>query len=81
MGKSIVACSWQDLGPVERETHTGAGLMAGLVTLRGKLKFLKGYTLWKAPMLEQFMKNCSPWEGPHIAEVLVGLSPVARIPW
>ena len=54
-------------GPVEREAHAGAGLLAGLVTL------WKGPTLeqsapeglhpWKGPMLEQFMKNCSLWEG------------------
>ena len=63
------AGSWQDLWTCgERGVHAGAGLLAGLVTL------------WKGPMLEQFMKDCSPreglmlekfvedclpWEGPH----------------
>jgi len=23
-------------------------------------------TLWKGPMLGQFMKSCSPWEGPML---------------
>jgi len=27
--------------------------------------FLKDWTLWKAPMLEQFMRNYVPWMGPH----------------
>ena len=37
-------------GPMERGAHAGAGLLAGLVTL------------WE-PTLEQFVKNCSLWEG------------------
>ena len=32
--------------------------------------FLKDYTLWEGPMLEQFMKNCSLWEA-HMLEKFV----------
>ncbi|GAB0203441.1 hypothetical protein GRJ2_002809700 [Grus japonensis] len=60
---------WSKLlaGPVERGAHTGAGLLAGLVTPMEdpcwSSLLLKVCTLWKRPMLEQFVKDCSPWEG------------------
>jgi len=43
-------------GPVEpwRGAHTGAGLLAGLVTP------------WEGPMLEKFMEDSVLWEGPHV---------------
>ncbi|KAK4810511.1 hypothetical protein QYF61_004291 [Mycteria americana] len=28
-------------------------------------EFLKNCSLWEGPMLENFAKNCIPWEGPH----------------
>ena len=33
----------------------------------------RDYTLWKGPMLEQFVKNCSPWERPTL-EKFVAIS-------
>ena len=54
-------------GSVERGAHAGAGLLAGLVTLWGtpcwSSLVLKVCTLWKGPMLQRFMKNCSPGKG------------------
>lgn len=26
---------------------------------------MKKYSPWKGPMLEKFVKDCIPWEGPH----------------
>jgi len=51
------ASSWQKLQLVDGSPQTGAGLLAGVVTL-------KGCTPWKGPMLEQLLKNCSLREGP-----------------
>ncbi|KAJ7404996.1 hypothetical protein WISP_142411 [Willisornis vidua] len=51
--------------PMEKGAHTGAGLMAGLVTPRGThtgALFLTDCAPRKGPTLEQFVKNCSPWE-------------------
>ncbi|PKU37917.1 protein pxr1-like [Limosa lapponica baueri] len=31
----VTGCSWQDCGPMERGARAGAGLLEGLVTLRG----------------------------------------------
>jgi len=28
-------------------------------------QFFKNCSPWEGPMLEQFMKECIPWEGPH----------------
>jgi len=35
----------------------------------------KDCTPWKGPMLQQFIKNYSRWEGPTFGEVHGGLSP------
>jgi len=43
-------CVPEALDPVER-THTGADV--------------KSCSLWEGLMLEQYMKNCIPWEGPQ----------------
>ena len=52
---------------MERGAHTGAGLLAGIVTPAGdphwSSLFLKDCTPWMGPTLEQFMKNYSWWEG------------------
>jgi len=42
--------------------------------------FLKDYTLWKGPMLGQFVKSCSPWEGLNVGEVCGELPPVRGTP-
>ncbi|KAJ7417093.1 hypothetical protein BTVI_33918 [Pitangus sulphuratus] len=41
-------------GSVERGAHTGAGLLAGLVTP------------WEGLTQEQFLKDCNLWEGPTL---------------
>jgi len=59
---------------VERGSHAGAGLLAGLVTPWGdnlwSSLFLKDCTPWKGPMLGQFVKSCSPWEGLSLEKFL-----------
>jgi len=32
--------------------------------------FLNDCTLWKGPMLGQFVKNCTPWEGPMLQQFM-----------
>lgn len=48
-------------GPMEGGAHTGEGFLAGLLTPQGthcwSSPILKDCMRWKAPMLEQFMKN------------------------
>lgn len=42
--------------------------------------FLKDYTLWKGPMPEQFLKNCSPVGRTNIGEINERLSPMDDTP-
>ncbi|KAJ7414941.1 hypothetical protein BTVI_39872 [Pitangus sulphuratus] len=57
-------------GPVEREAHAGAGLLAGLVSpwgthaeaLNEELKPTEALTL------EKFMEDCLLWKGPYAGE-------------
>ncbi|KAJ7423249.1 protein pxr1-like [Willisornis vidua] len=48
---------------LERATHAGVGLLAGLVIPQGnhtgEVCFLKDCIPWKGSMLEQLVKNCS----------------------
>lgn len=50
---------------MERGIHTGAGLLAGVVTQQRthNAAVYCCYTLWKGCTLEEFMKNCSLCEG------------------
>ncbi|PKU40823.1 hypothetical protein llap_8879 [Limosa lapponica baueri] len=55
-------------GPVERGTHAGADLLAGLVTpWKGPMleQLVKNCSRWEGLMLEKFRKDCLPWEGLH----------------
>lgn len=63
------------------EAHTGAGFLAGLVASLGnnEILFPKDFTSWKGPMLEQFIKNCSPWEE-LIMEKSIQLHKATRLP-
>ncbi|KAJ7403523.1 hypothetical protein WISP_150477 [Willisornis vidua] len=60
--------SGRTCGPMKREAHGGAGLLARLGTPWGDPSWhsllLKDYTPQKGPTLLQFMKNCRPWESP-----------------
>lgn len=52
---------------VETGAHTGAGLLGFIIDPVGDTCWstlcLQDCTPWNRPTLEQFMKNCSPWEG------------------
>lgn len=54
-------------GPMEKEAHIGARLLAGLVNPLCSMleQFMKNCTQWEGQMLEKFMGNCLPWEGLH----------------
>ena len=49
---------------METGAHAGAGFLAGDPCWSSVL--LKDCSLWKGPMLGQFVKNCSPWERPTL---------------
>jgi len=61
----------------ERGAHTGAGLLAGIVTPGDThtVAVLKDCNPWKGPTLEQFVKNCGPWEGPTLKKIVEGCLP------
>jgi len=69
--KAITACREPTLGqaPVRncgpwRGAHEEAGFLAGTVVCEGPMleySISEGLYLWKGPMLEQFLKNCSSW--------------------
>jgi len=61
--------------PMERGAHTGAGLLAGLVTPCCSSLCLKDFSPWERLMLEQFVKNCSPWEGPTLEQFMENCLP------
>ena len=52
-----------------RGARAGAALLAGLATLWGDPRwsslFLKDCAPWEGPTLEQLVEDCLPWEGPH----------------
>jgi len=52
---------------MEREAHARADLLAGLVTMRAPMleQFVESCSPWEGPTLEQFVEDCLPWEGPH----------------
>jgi len=52
---------------VERGAYAGAGLLAEHVTLRGPTleQFMKNCSPWEEPTLQKFVENCLLWEGPH----------------
>lgn len=52
-------------GPVEKGTHTGAGLLAGLVSWGVILEQAvpEGLIPWKRHVLRRFVKNCGLWKG------------------
>ena len=53
-------------GRAERGAHAGAGLLAGLVTPWGLTleQFVKNCSLWEGLVLEKFLEDCLIWEGP-----------------
>lgn len=61
------AGSWQDMCTHGDKSPCWAGLMAGPMTpwriYIGAVCCWRTVPLGKGPMLEQFVKNCSPWEG------------------
>lgn len=57
--------SWQELQPVERSPcRSSFGQNSGAST--GAVCSCRTGCFWEEPTLEQFLKNCSPWEGPGI---------------